>query len=150
MKGRPLDPRLDYFRNIGVTTLHKTAVSLLSFLVPLCRLLCVMKKLFTTLTFSTHAESVTIRHRRDKSSVLTSFETDIQKIASRYKNEIHTRYNRACGKVVVYLLRGSGAPRTYMWPICTYAQPIMEHSPLRMIFFFCLVSRGWPEQRSAL
>ena len=68
-----------------------------------------------------HPVSVPIRHPTDKSSAVTSFETDI--CLHRKCNKIHTtRYTHACGVWGCLLKHGGGALGIFKSPVSTYNQ----------------------------
>ena len=110
--------------DIGVTP--KTAVSLCHFNQMFhagdC---CVFKTVFSThrhpastVNSPAHPVSVPIRHPGDKSSAVTSLETDIYLHRKRNKTPGGT-YTHACGVWVVFLEHGGGALGIFKSPVCT-------------------------------
>ena len=89
---------------------------------------CVFGTVFSThrhpaSTNPAHPVSVPIRHPSDKSSAVTSFETDIYLHRKCNKiPQVHTRYTHACGVWVVFLENGGGALGIFKSPVCTYNQ----------------------------
>ena len=127
--------RLHYFDvkyNIGVLSRPKTESS------PCCHFnhmfhaaaCCVFKLIFHPSRHPAHPVSVRLRHPRDKSSLVTSFKTDIYMYKSQvqYKipgTSICARYTHACGVRVVFLEHGGGALGIFKSPVCTCDQSIM-------------------------
>ena len=66
--------------------------------------------------------SVPIRHPSDKSSVVTSFETDvsIHRKYNKMPGMINTRYTHACGVWVIFPEHGGGALGVFKSPAYTY------------------------------
>ena len=143
--------------DIGVTP--KTAVSLCHFNQMFhagdC---CVFKTVFSThrhpastVNSPAHPVSVPIRHPGDKSSAVTSLETDTYYIyipgiqvfianATRY--QVHTRYTHACGVWVVFLEHGGGALGIFKPPVCTCNQS------WTFVRFTLFIDVSFPSKRS--
>ena len=123
--------RLDYTTfgtDIGVTDVTKnsrllavTSTTCSTLLLPGC---CVCFDCFSTHRHPAHPVSVPIRHPRDNSSVVTSFERDIYNVASTTRCEANRRCtHHACAVRVVFLERGGGALGIVKSPVCTYNRP---------------------------
>ena len=120
---------------------------------------CVFRTVFSTHRHPTstnpaHPVSVPIRHPSDKSSAVTSFETDIY--LHRKSNKIpgtYAVYTHACGVWVVFLEHGGGALGIFKSPVCTYNQAWTFS--FSASHYFSFLSKGsWrrmpPAERSAL
>ena len=110
------------------------------------------------LFFSTHRHaastnparlvSVPIRHPSDKSSAVTSFETDIYiYIANATRYQVHTRYTHSCG-VCLFLEHGGGALGVFKSPVCTYDQAWTFSLSASRYFSFLSVAGGVCRPRS--
>ena len=105
-------------------------------------------------TSPAHPVSVPVRHPSDKSSAVTSFETDIYLHRKCNKiPQVHTRYTHACGVWVVFLENGGGALGIFKSPVCTYNQAWTFSLSASHYFSFlskCSGRRMPPAERSAL
>ena len=107
--------------------------------VPRCCLLRVLETVFSTHRHPAHPVSVPIRHPSDKSSVVTSFETDIYIPGTR-------KYNKKPSTYAVYscVWRPGCFPGTWRrgsWHLqvaSLHLQSIMDLCPLHITFFFFL------------
>ena len=119
---------------------------------------CVFRTFFSThrhpaSTSPAHPVSVPIRHPSDKSSAVTSFETDIYLHRKCNKNQAHTRYTHACGVWVLFLEHGGEALGIFKSPVCTYNQAWTFSLSASHYFSFLSKRSGRhmpPAERSAL